>query len=341
MKKILYFIALVTLMSCSDSGRVLPNPSGRAGEVLIVINDAHWNAESGLILKKAFTQDVDGLAWSEPLFDISRLPRQSYNDMVRIARNIVEVDVGDRYALSKIKFFKEKFSKTQAYAKIQAPDEESLVKLLKEKEVQLLSFFYSAERDRLMTYFEKNKSDEYTEKVKEHMGYVLNIPSMFNHNNFLTENFAWLSGGNVSARTDLVMYTYPLDDPSKISRNFLIEIRDSVLGANVPGPSEGAKMRTAEVIEPSFKTITINKAQIYELRGLWETTVDFMGGPFISYAYYDKANKTLKVLEGFVYAPHEDKRNLLRRIEAVAHSWKAAEIATPNITQNKEEKEIL
>lgn len=324
MKKIIYLIALLALMSCAQEGRVLPNPSGRAGEILIVINDVHWNAESGSILKKAFKQDVDGLAWSEPLFDVSRLPRQAYNDMVRIARNIVEVEVGDRYAVAQVKFFKEKFSRTQAYAKVQAPDEESLVQLLKENEMKLLSFFYTAERERLMTYFEKNKSDEYEAKVKEHMNYTLTIPAMFNHNNFETEGFVWLSGGNTEARTDLVMYTYPIEDETQISGDFLLAVRDSVLGPLVQGPSEGSRMRTADVITPSFNTITINKSKVYEMRGLWETSVDFMGGPFISYAYYDTESKTLKVLEGFVYAPHEDKRNLLRRIEAVAHSWKPA-----------------
>lgn len=328
MKKILFFVALMAFMSCADEGRVLPGPSGRAGEVLIVINDAHWDATSGQMLKDAFTQDVDGLAWSEPLFDISRLPRQAYNDMVRIARNILDVEVGDRYAVAKVKFFKEKFSRTQAYVKVQAPDEASLITLLQENEAKILSFFYSAERERLMTYFAKNKSDEYQAKVKKHISYDLNIPAMFNHNNFNTENFVWLSGGNTEARTDLVMYTYPLEDEAAIDLDFMISVRDSVLGANVPGPSEGAKMRTADVVDPSFNVISINKDKIYEMRGLWETTVDFMGGPFISYAYYDADTKTLKVLEGFIYAPHEDKRNLLRRIEAVAYSWKPSAIIT-------------
>lgn len=335
MKKILFFVAIMAFMSCAEEGRVLPGPSGRAGEVLIVINDAHWDAASGQIIKKAFTQDVDGLAWSEPLFDVSRLPRQAYNDMVRIARNILDVEVGDRYAVAKVKFFKEKFSRTQAYVKVQAPDEASLVTLLQENETKILSFFYTAERERLMNYFAQNKSDEYITKVKEHMAYELNIPSMFNHNNFSTENFAWLSGGNTEARTDLVMYTYPLKDEAQIDLDFLIQLRDSVLGANVPGPSEGAKMRTADVVDPTFNVISINKHKIYEMRGLWETTIDFMGGPFVSYAYYDADMATLKVLEGFIYAPHEDKRNLLRRIEAVVYSWNPSAIIeeTPSPVQ--------
>lgn len=322
MKKLLVFLVLATLLSCAENSRMLPNPSGRAGEILVVMNDVNWEAPSGKFLHSTLAQDVAGLEWSEPVFDISRLPRGAYSDMVRIARNIVEVEVGDRYSVGKVKFFKEKFSRTQAYVKIQAPDEEALFEVIKANEMKLLSFFYKAERDRLMTYFEQNKNDDYKNKVGQKIGYELVIPGVFNHNNFSGENFVWLSGGNVDARTDLAMYTVPCDNESMVNLDYLIEKRDSVMKINVPGPSEGAYVRTAKVITPTFNRIKINKIDMYEVRGLWETTVDFMGGPFISYAYYDNENKMIKVLEGFVYAPHEDKRNLLRRVEAVAYSWK-------------------
>lgn len=324
MKPLFVFLAIATLLSCTEQSRVLPNPSGRAGEVLIVMNDVHWNGEAGRLLNSAMTQDVAGLAWSEPLFDISRLPRAAYNDMVRIARNIIEVEVGDRYSVGKVKFFKEKFSRTQAYVMIQAPDEQALYEVIKENEMKILSFFYTAERNRLMTYFEKNKNDAYQTKVNKVMQYDLVIPSMFNHDNFSGDGFVWLSGGSVDARTDLAMYTLPCPDESLITLDYLIEKRDSVMKINVPGPSEGAYMRTADVIAPTFNKIQMNKVGVYEVRGLWETTIDFMGGPFVSYAYYDNQNRVIKVLEGFIYAPHEDKRNLIRRVEAVAYSWKPA-----------------
>lgn len=329
MKQLVIFLALASLLSCAEQSRVLPNPSGRAGEILIVMNDVHWEAESGKLLHSAFTQDVAGLAWSEPIFDISRLPRAAYNDMVRIARNIIEVEVGDRYSVGKVKFFKEQFSRTQAYVKIQAPDEQSLYDIIKENEMKLLSFFYSAERDRLVAYFAKNKNDEYQTKVKNTIGYDIVIPSLFNHDSFSGQGFIWLSGGNVDARTDLALYTIPCADEKHITLEYLIEKRDSIMKVNVPGPSEGAYMRTADVITPTFTQITLNKAPVYEVRGLWETTVDFMGGPFVSYAYYDAEAKIIKVLEGFVYAPHEDKRNLLRRVEAVAYSWNPASTLMP------------
>ncbi len=322
MKKLILFFVLAALVSCKDKKSVLPSPSGTAGEVLVVMNDSYWHADAGKLLYELFAQDVAGLPWSEPIFDISRIPRASYNDMVRIARNVVEVDVGDLYSSGKVKFYKEKYSRTQAYVKIQAPDEETLYKIIKENEMKLLSFFYSAERERLMTYFKKNGNEDYITRVKDSIGYDLVIPTMFNHDNFHGENFVWLSSGNVDARTDLALYTFPCSDEDIISLDYLIEKRDSVMKINVPGPSDGSYMCTENVVPPEFNKITVNGKDMYEVRGLWKTTVDMMGGPFVSYAYYDKENKTVKVLEGFVYAPHKDKRNLIRRVEAVAYSWK-------------------
>lgn len=323
MKSIFYILLMPVflLMGCAEGSRVLPSPSGRAGEVLIVINDTPWKAQAGRLLNKSFTQDVEGLAWSEPVFDVSRLPRASYNDMVRIARNIVDVDMGDRYAVAKVKFYREKYSSSQAYCNIQAPDLESLYRVILENESKILRFFYTEERKRLMTYFEKQKNVEYITKVKELMGYDMVIPTAFNQKNFSKENFIWMTGGNSEARTDLVLYTFPCADESLMTTELLVEKRDSVMELNVPGPSEGAFVRTADVLDPVLSILNMKTYKMYELRGIWETTVDFMGGPFVSYAYYDEINKEVKVLEGFVYAPHEDKRNLIRRLEAVAFSW--------------------
>jgi hypothetical protein len=322
MKRIIFIIIpLLLLNACADQTTILPGPSGRAGEVLIIMNDKYWDAESGKSLFNALAQDMPGLAWSEPMFDISHLTHASFIDMVRIARNIVEVDVGNKYSSAKIKFFKNRFSKTQAYAKIQAPDEASLAQLIKDNEATLLNFFKIAERERLTTYFKKNKNDEYQKKVNELIGYDVIIPSNFNHHNFTKDNFVWLSGGNTQARIDLAMYTFPCKDESLITTPYLIKMRDSIMKINIPGPSEGSYVRTADVVTPELIKINKKMFSIYELKGLWETTVDFMGGPFISYAYYDNINKQVKVLEGFIYAPHEDKRNLIRRVEAVANTW--------------------
>ena len=41
-----------------------------------------------------------------------------------------------------------------------------------------------------------------------------------------------------------------------------------------------------------------------------------MGGPFVCYVYMDEKNDRLLVAEGFVFAPEEKKRAVIRQLEA-------------------------
>jgi hypothetical protein len=49
---------------------------------------------------------------------------------------------------------------------------------------------------------------------------------------------------------------------------------------------------------------------------------DMMGGPFVSHARLDEANQRVIVVEGFVYAPEKDKRNIIRQVEASLYTLK-------------------
>ena len=58
-----------------------------------------------------------------------------------------------------------------------------------------------------------------------------------------------------------------------------------------------------------------------EMRGLWETENDYMGGPFYHFSYVNAQNKCISV-DGFVYAPNDTKRDYLRQVEAIVKSVK-------------------
>ena len=56
------------------------------------------------------------------------------------------------------------------------------------------------------------------------------------------------------------------------------------------------------------------------MRGLWTLEGGFMGGPFISYAFIDPETSRAVMVTGFVYAPREEKRELLRQVEALMYT---------------------
>lgn len=54
-----------------------------------------------------------------------------------------------------------------------------------------------------------------------------------------------------------------------------------------------------------------------EIRGLWKTNNNTMGGPFMALVFTDKKFQTLFFVEAFLYAPNEPKRNLMRELEGL------------------------
>ena len=57
------------------------------------------------------------------------------------------------------------------------------------------------------------------------------------------------------------------------------------------------------------------------MRGYWEVENDYMGGPFVSHAFFSRDGVDIIVAEAFVYAPKYDKRQYLRQTESILYSW--------------------
>ena len=57
------------------------------------------------------------------------------------------------------------------------------------------------------------------------------------------------------------------------------------------------------------------------MRGLWEVHNDFMGGPFVSHAFYSRDGKDIIVMEAVVYAAKYEKRHYMRQVESLLYSF--------------------
>ena len=88
---------------------------------------------------------------------------------------------------------------------------------------------------------------------------------------------------------------------------------------------ENTYMTISDFARPSIEYKKYKGLDFAEIRGFWEVQNDFMGGPFVIHAFYDKNNpKEIIVVEGFVYAPRYDKRDYIRQVESIIYSfdWK-------------------
>ena len=117
-----------------------------------------------------------------------------------------------------------------------------------------------------------------------------------------------------------MIYKTPLKD---LSKENLIKNRNEITKKYIPGAIKGAYPIIAENDGfPLYAPYTLGTKEGFELRGIWESVKDHMGGSFYSFSFLDPSGENCITIDGFVYAPQEQKRDYIREVEAIVKSLK-------------------
>ena len=319
--------AVLALAGCkSKNGRsLLPNVSGKAGEVLVVIERQQWEGNLGVAIRDVLADDTPYLAQREPLFNISNVPPGSFNNMFKMHRNLLVMNINPQNAQSGVVYKSNQWARPQAIVQINAATEEEAVELFQGASAVISEYFEQSERDRIIENSKLYEEKKLQEPMQDLTGGILHFPSGYNLKKW-TDSFVWVADEKQYTTQAVMAYKFPVrQDPFSVAN--LVAERDSVMQANVPGMFEGSYMTTATAFEPTARSLKYKGREFMEMRGFWEVHGDFMGGPFVSHAFYSPDGKEIIVLEAFVYAPRYDKRQYLRQVESILYSfeWKKDE----------------
>lgn len=325
MKKYLFYLsmALVALAfsSCSDKkGVFTPTSSGRAYEILVVVNPDLWERPAGRALFDVLDTDVPGLPQSERSFRIMYTDPRNYDSTLKLIRNIVIVDVQDIYTKASFKYAKDVYAAPQLILTIQAPNDAEFEKFVTANKQTIIDFFTRAEMNRQISQLEKKHNDYISTKVNSMFDCDIWLPAELTGSK-VGEDFFWAATNTATADQNFVIYSYPYTDKDTFTKEYFIHKRDSVLKANIPGSKEGMFMVTDSLMT-DVRPINVHGDYTMEARGLWRMKGDFMGGPFVSHTRLDKDNKRIITAEIFVYSPDKMKRNLVRQMEASLYTLK-------------------
>lgn len=325
MMKTFKCIAAVLLMmsaiSCSPKNgtRQLPSISGRAGELVVVTTKVQWEGDIGNAIREALGSDFGYLPQAEPKFDLMLVPKEGVNRLIKTHRNMLYVNVADT-AKTGFSVRKDVWSAPQTMVIVSASDQESAVQCILENREQIADAFENAERSRNMAAAGAFEKGEITSKVCEAFGGSPSVPDGYSIKKQIP-GFIWISNETSYTIQGIFIYSFPWDGED-LTAGKLIEKRDLILGRNVPATAEGSYMITNPSRTSGFRKVTYNGIERTEIRGLWDTYNDFMGGPFVAQAFKDKSGKNIIVAEGFVYAPKYDKRNYLRQVEGIVSTFR-------------------
>lgn len=334
------------LLSCGNTGRVLPSATGARFELLIVMDDAEWKRPVGEELFNLFDQPMEALPQPEPMMKISHVNRAQFSDILKPSRNIIYTDISEeRYTQGKITYSRDYYAYPQAFVRITAPNEEAFMNALKDHGQDIVEYFIKSERDRIMVFHKKDLNNTAVREVREMFNIEVDIPVDLKRAT-KADHFYWITNDNAYTNLNLVIYSYPYTDPNTFTYEFLTAKRDSVMKHHVPGEYEGSYMGTEyKYAKPIMRTISMNGEYTLEIKGLWKM-IDgaAMGGPYYSITRLDEVNQMVITVEGFVFAPATNKRNPIRTLQAVVHSTRLPQdinrLEEVNITPSEEKIEV-
>ena len=287
----LFFVLSLLMVSCSGKKKgksvFTPTSSGRAYEILVVIDQDMWERPAGRALFNVLDTDVPGLPQSERSFRITQ---------------------------PKMKYSKDVYSYPQAILTIQAPDEESFGEYVTQHKQDIIDFFTRAEMNRQIAVLETDHNDFVYKEVKKMFDCEVWVPGALSSHK-IGENFFWAGTNAATGDQNFVIYSFPYRDKNTFTKEYYMQKRDSVMKVNIPGAREGMYMAT-DTLLTDVRPITVQHAYALEARGLWRVHGDFMGGPYVSHMRLDEKNQRIIVAEVFVYSPDKLKRNLIRQMEA-------------------------
>ena len=314
------FIIAAACIAEKSGRQLLPNVSGKAGEVMVVIERAQWEGNLGVAIRETLAGDTPFLSQKEPLFNLSNVPPGSFDSMFKVHRNLLLVNINPQNVSNGVVYKNNVWARPQAVVQINAADQEQALSLFTEAGPVIAEFIEQSERDRIIANAKLYEERELREPVINVTGGMLHFPSGYRCRKF-TDDFVWIADEKQYTNQTVLVYKYPAEGSDVFELENIIAARNAIMQANVPGMFDGSYMTTSMALPPTTRSLRYHGRDFMETRGFWEVHGDFMGGPFVSHSFYSKDGKDIIVLEAFVYAPRYDKRQYLRQVESILYSF--------------------
>ena len=352
MNRILIGFFVLFAFSCSKQERdaeYLPKATGKPGDIILVMDSVQWRGELGKEVRNIFQATVPGLPQEEPMFNLiwvhparMRLLTQIRNlvyvftlDQATVGSKVLRKDFTPE-TLEKIKsdtsFYrftrKDEYAKGQEVMYLFGDTERNLISHLQKNRQNIIDHFNEVERQRLEANMFKTKSTlGVTAFLRKEQGIELRVPIGYVVAD-KANDFIWLRQIEANKDKDIFITWKPYTSEYQLLPDSVIEWRDQVARKYLfedPENPISYLVTERENFDISAKQVMLNKHFAMEIRALWKTNTQTMGGPYLGYALVDQPKGRLYYIEGFAYAPGRDKREIIRELETILWTFRTSE----------------
>lgn len=318
---LLITLMLIAFMSCETNNEgLMPSVTGKAFEIVVVMEEEHWKSEAGEAIRQILGSDMEGLMQSEPTFSLVQIPSKAFSDIFRTHRNILRVGISPDNRKKTLLFSSNVYAQPQLVADIKAENAQDMKAIVESQAEVIFSKFNDMELSRIAKNYLSYEAAEIGTKLRESHQLSMVFPKGYRYD-VNQPDFAWISHETAKHSQGVLVYHYDYLSEEAFRPDSLLAKRNAILKKYVPGPIEGTYMTTADSIPVEYREYMKDSVYYAEIRGLWELAgPDFMGGPFVSLSRVDPYRGRVVTVEGFVYAPRDEKRNFMRQLEAILQS---------------------
>ncbi len=352
---VLFLLAAVTLSGC-ELGEYRPKAVGKEGEVIVVIDSSRWNGPIGEALQSTVGEFIGTLPAPERRFDLRAMDLDADRDLsqVRKQKNVIFVaplsdttneatymrNVFDESAQEAIMSGdgvvvarNDLWRRDQRVFYITGQNIEAVVDAIVRRANEITRTFDEVTRNRMaVDMFNRGRQTDLEHYLMQNHNFAVNVQHDYQIA-IDTTNFVWLRRTLSDTWRSLFVWYVDAANPALLTPEWIYTVRDSLTREYVQG-NLGGWVRIHDHERRPLITQNVDFLGHYgfETRGVWHmvgeengSTVEFgMGGPFVNYTFYDRASGRIYMIDGMVFAPGYEKREFLRQMEVIAHTFRSS-----------------
>ena len=326
----------------SSNNLFMRDATGKPGEIYVVTDSITWQDTAGVALKIALSQEQPCLPQPEPYFSLKQIEPSGFRGLTRFHKNIIFITslsqnnpttqiitkILGQETINNLKQNKDKsqfyiatdnvWAKNQKVIFLFSNNQLELANKIIAKQNDFLYLFTTLEKQRLAARLKMLKPNTDGQKIlKKDFGLTISLPNDYQLN-YHNNGIVWFVRSYAADKDlNLFFYEYKYTSPKQLEPKKILAKHDSLTKLYMPGPNKGSYKIIEKLAEPVSKIIDFKNHYAVEIRNIWTVENNFMAGPSVILAIVNEKKGTILIVEGFVYYPRENKRELLRELEAL------------------------
>jgi hypothetical protein len=345
--KICFFVLLLVFVSCNEQMGNLgskPVAMGRINNLVILADDSLYKGPIGDSILYYFESAYPVLPAEEPIFDLRHMTVEDLNadtykrelriyivvadlsDTTSTTTKMVKKDMGEEKfnrALKDTSYTtsvgNDKWARDQILIYLFANSPENLEKAIRKNFEAIASKINKHDEKNLFAtvYGIQDENKLLSADVFLKFGLNIKIPGLY-QKAMAGDNFLWLRMNNKGINQSLIFRKFKYESKDQFSKDAIIKLRNEYGKEFIKTSSPDAYMSTNVIDLPVYEySYMTNNVFTKEIRGIWETENDFMGGPFISYVLHNESKGEIVFIDAFVFAPGKEKRDLIQQLDCI------------------------